>query len=210
MSKPRAYVMVPVDADSVVIGAREIKSRFSAEIGRRGLADEIRVLETGSFGPSNAGVIAAVQPDGVVYGNLRPEDVSAIVEEHLVKGRICGRFILPREFPPEVPVVDDARATQQVGRVVLDNCGRIDPERIDEYIANDGYFALGKALTEMTPEAVLDEVERSGLRGRGGAGFPTGRKWRFCAVVPGDVKYVICNADEGEPEIGRASCRERV
>ena len=199
MTKARTTVMVPVDADTVIIGAREVKSRLSAELGRRGLADEIRVLETGSFGPSNAGVIAAVQPDGVVYGNLTPERVVDIVEEHFVKGRICGRYILPREYPPEVPDDDDARRTQQVGRVVLDNCGRIDPENIEEYIANDGYFALGRALTEMTPKQVLDIVDRSGLRGRGGAGFPTGRKWLFCASAEGEEKFVICNADEGEP-----------
>ncbi|MBN2450865.1 MAG: NADH-quinone oxidoreductase subunit NuoF [Lentisphaeria bacterium] len=199
MAKPRAYIMVPVDADTVIIGAREVKSRFSAELGRRGLADEVRVLEVGSFGPTNAGVIAAVQPDGVVYGRLTPADVPGIVEEHFVKGRICGRYVLPREYPPEVPSDDDARRTQQVGRVVLDNCGRIDPERIEEYIAGEGYFALGRAVGEMTPAQVLDVVEKSGLRGRGGAGFPTGRKWRFCASAPGDVKYVICNADEGEP-----------
>ena len=199
MGTARTYVMVPVDADTVIIGAREVKSRFSAEIGRRGLTDEIRVLETGSFGPSNAGVIAAVQPDGVVYGHLTPEDVPAIVEEHLVKGRICGRYLLPREFPPMIPGHHDARHTQMAGRIVLDNCGSIDPESIEEYIGNDGYFALGRAVTEMTPAQVLSEVEDSGLRGRGGAGFPTGRKWRFCAQAKGRIKYVICNADEGEP-----------
>jgi NADH:ubiquinone oxidoreductase subunit F (NADH-binding)/(2Fe-2S) ferredoxin len=191
--------MVPVDADTVVIGAREVKSRFSAEIGRRGLADQVRVLETGSFGPSNAGVMAAIQPDGVVYGRLTPDDVPIIVEEHLVKGRICGRYVLPREFPPQVPANEDARHTQMAGRIVLDNCGRIDPESIEEYIASDGYFALGRAVTEMTPADVLQEVENSGLRGRGGAGFPTGRKWRFCAQAKDRTKYVICNADEGEP-----------
>ena len=159
MGTARTYVMVPVDADTVIIGAREVKSRFSAEIGRRGLTDEIRVLETGSFGPSNAGVIAAVQPDGVVYGHLTPEDVPIIVEEHLVKGRICGRYLLPREFPPMIPGHDDARHTQMAGRIVLDNCGSIDPESIEEYIGNDGYFALGKAVTEMTPADVLRVVE---------------------------------------------------
>ena len=199
MATPRTYVMVPVDADTVIIGAREVKSRFSAELGRRGLADEIRVLETGSFGPSNAGVIAAIQPDGVVYGHLTPDDVPIIVEEHLVKGRICGRYLLPREFPPMIPGHDDARHTQMAGRIVLDNCGRIDPENLNEYIANDGYFALGRAVTEMTPAEVLGEIEASGLRGRGGAGFPTGRKWRFCAEAKGSTKYIICNADEGEP-----------
>lgn len=199
MPKPRMHVMIPVDADTVVIGAREIKSRFSAEIGGRGLADEVKVIETGSFGPTNAGVVAAIQPDGVIYGNLTPERVAEIVAEHIVKGRICGRYILPREFPPTVPEAADSRQTQYAGRIVLDNCGRIDPDSIEEYIANDGYFALGQALAEMSPGQVLDTVTESGLRGRGGAGFPTGRKWSFCADAQADQKYVICNADEGEP-----------
>ena len=199
MAKPRMYVMIPVDADSVIIGAREIKSRFSAEIGKLGLSDEVKVMETGSFGPTNAGVVAAIQPDGVIYGDLTPERVTAIVAEHVVKGRILGRYVLPREYPPPVPTDSDSRQTQYAGRIVLDNCGRIDPDSIEEYIANDGYFALGKALTEMTPEQVLEVVTASGLRGRGGAGFPTGRKWSFCASAKGDQKYIICNADEGEP-----------
>ncbi len=199
MATPRLYVMIPVDAASVVVGAREIKSCFAAEIGRRGLAGEVKVVETGSFGPSNAGVVAAIQPDGVVYGHLTPAAVVDIVAEHLLKGRICGRHLLAREQPPPVPAVRDARTTQYEGRIVLDNCGRIDPESLDEYIANDGYYALGKAVTEMTPSQVLAEVTEAGLRGRGGAGFPTGRKWSFCAAAKGDLKYVICNADEGEP-----------
>jgi NADH:ubiquinone oxidoreductase subunit F (NADH-binding)/(2Fe-2S) ferredoxin len=199
MTKPRMHVMVPIDADSVVIGAREVKNRFSQEIGKHDLANEVKVLETGSFGPTNAGVIVAVQPDGVIYGNVTPAAVADIVEEHLVKGRICGRYIIPREFPPTVDEAMDARQTQSPGRIVLDNCGRIDPENIDEYIGRDGYMALGRALTEMSAEDVIEEVKNSGLRGRGGAGFPTGLKWSFCAPVEADQKFVICNADEGEP-----------
>ena len=199
MTKPRMHVMVPIDADSVVIGAREVKNRFSQEIGNHGLADEVKVLETGSFGPSNAGVVVAVQPDGVIYGNVTPDAVADIVEEHLVKGRICGRYIIPREFPPTVDEAMDARQTQSSGRIVLDNCGRIDPESIDEYIGRDGYMALGQAVTEMSAEDVVEVVKNSGLRGRGGAGFPTGLKWSFCAPVEADQKFVICNADEGEP-----------
>lgn len=199
MAAPRTTVMIPVDAASVIIGAREVKSRFLVEIARCGLADEVRVMETGSFGPSNAGVLAAIQPDGVIYGHLTLEDVPVIVEEHLVKGRLCGRYVLPREVPPQVPVGAADRRRHLAGRVVLDNCGRIDPERIEEYIAYDGYQALVRAVTEMSPEKVLETVEASGLRGRGGAGFPTGRKWRFCAEAKGGSKVVICNADEGEP-----------
>lgn len=199
MAQPRTVVMVPVDADTVTIGARDVKNRFAAAIGRRGLAAEISVFEVGSFGPSDAGVIAAVQPDGVVYGGLTPERVDRIVEEHFVKGRPCREWLLPGEYPLPDPRAADARRTLYAGRIVLDNCGRINPERIDEYIANDGYFALGKALSEMTPAAVVEEVKQSGLRGRGGAGFPTGLKWGFCAAESGPEKYVICNADEGEP-----------
>ncbi|MFW5802418.1 MAG: NADH-quinone oxidoreductase subunit NuoF [Verrucomicrobiota bacterium] len=199
MAKPRMYILIPIDADTVIIGARRVKSAFSAEIGRRGLSDEVEVIETGSFGPSNAGVVAAVQPDGVVYGNLTPEIVSDIVEEHVVKGRICGRHLIPREQPPALTDILNEKRTHQPGRIVLDNCGRINPESIEEYIGNDGYFALGKAIAEMTPEQVIAEVTDSGLRGRGGAGFPTGTKWGFCAPVKADQKYVICNADEGEP-----------
>ncbi len=199
MSKPRMCILVPIDANTVIAGAREIKNLFSAEIGRRGLAGEIQVVETGSFGPADGGVMAAVQPDGVVYGRLTPEDVPRIVAEHLVKGRSCRDRILAGETPPPAPAEADARRTQFHGRVVLDNCGRINPDSIEEYIANDGYFALGQAVTAMTPDAVIEEVKKSGLRGRGGAGFPTGLKWSFCAPVKARAKYVICNADEGEP-----------
>lgn len=197
--KPRAYVMVSVDADTVVIGAREVKNRLASEIGQRGLSDEVRVIETGSFGPANAGVVAAVMPDGIVYGNLTLDGVPRLVEEHFMKGRPVRDWILPGEHPLPDPETADPRQLQHFGRIVLDNCGRIDPESIEESIANDGYFALGKALTEMTPAAVIEEVKVSGLRGRGGAGFPTGLKWSFCANQQAEIKYVVCNADEGEP-----------
>jgi NADH:ubiquinone oxidoreductase subunit F (NADH-binding)/(2Fe-2S) ferredoxin len=190
--------MVPIDAATVVAGAREVKNRLSAEIGRCGLGDEIRVVETGSFGPSDAGVVVGVQPDGVVYGHVTPASVPEIVAEHFVKGRPLKARLLAGERPPaRTPA--DPRRMQYAGRIVLDNCGRIDPEAIDEYIANDGYFALGKAVTTLKPEEVVEVVKKSGLRGRGGAGFPTGLKWSFCAAVKADQKYVICNADEGEP-----------
>ena len=201
MSRPRSYVMIPIDANSVINGAREVKNRFSAEIGKRGLSDEFKVIETGSFGPSDCGVLAAVQPEGVVYGNVKTSDVAEIVEEHFVKGRKCQKLILASDKKITLPRADasSALSLQAAGRIVLDNCGKIDPESIDEYIADDGYVALGKALTEMTPEQVITEMKDSGLRGRGGAGFPTGLKWSFCAPVKSKEKYVICNADEGEP-----------
>ena len=191
--------MVAIDANSVVAGAREVKNRLAVELGRAGLAEEIQVIETGSFGPVNAAVVVAVQPDGIVYGRVTVADVAEIVSEHFVKGRPCRRLVLAGEVPLPAPGQTDARQTQYQGRIVLDNCGRINPENIGEYIANDGYFALGKALTGMQPAEVIAEVKKSGLRGRGGAGFPTGLKWSFCAPVKADQKYVICNADEGEP-----------
>jgi len=199
MARPRLYILIPIDANTATAGAREVKNRFSAELGRRNLASEVRVIETGSFGPSDRGVLAGVQPDGLVYGGLNVEDVPRIVDEHVVKGRPCADRLLAGEAAPEPPAAFDARQTQAHGRVVLDNCGRIDPDSIDEYIAAEGYFALGRALAELKPDDVLREVEASGLRGRGGAGFPTGRKWRLCAPVKAREKYVICNADEGEP-----------
>ncbi len=200
MPTPRTYVIVPIDADTVIAGAKEVKQCLLSEIGKQGLSGEVKVVETGPIGPSNAGVLVAIQPDGVVYGNIRAQDVPFLVEEHLVKGRYCSRFLLPGR-QPVLPVISafDSRLSQSKGRIVLDNCGRIDPESIDEYIANDGYFALGTALTQMTPDGVIEAVKKSGLRGRGGAGFPTGVKWGFCAPVKADQKYVICNADEGEP-----------
>jgi NADH-quinone oxidoreductase subunit F len=191
--------MVPVDAATVVIGARELKNSLAAEIGRRGLGNEVHVIETGSFGPSNAGLTAAVTPDGLIYGNLKVEDVPRLVEEHFIKGRPIKDWLLTGEHPLPDPSAADPRKVQHFGRIVLDNCGRIDPESIEESIANDGYFALGKALTEMKPSDVVEEVKLSGLRGRGGAAFPTGLKWSFCAAEKAGVKYVICNADEGEP-----------
>ncbi len=193
--------MIPIDANSVINGAREVKNRFSSEIGSRGLADEVSVIETGSFGPSGAGVLAAVMPEKILYCGIKPSDVPKIVEEHFVKGRICKEFLsdLAEKFDFPSHEAQDSRLLQGQGRIVLENCGKINPESIEEYIADDGYAALGRAVTEMSPEQVITEIKDSGLRGRGGAGFPTGLKWSFCAPVKSKEKYVICNADEGEP-----------
>ncbi|MCF6177004.1 MAG: NADH-quinone oxidoreductase subunit NuoF [Victivallaceae bacterium] len=200
MEKPRITVMVPIDANTVPSGAREVKNALSVAIGRANLSNEIKVIETGSFGPTGVGALVAIQPDGVVYCNMTVDKAQEIVEEHLLKGRVCARYMLPGR-QVILPTADnvDARTLQHTGRIVLDNCGRIDPENIEEYIANDGYEALGKALTAMSPGEVITEITESELKGRGGAGFPTGQKWSFCAPVVADQKYVICNADEGEP-----------
>ncbi len=199
MSKSRINVLIPIDSNTVAAGAREVKNALSAEIGKRGLSDEITVVETAAFGPTNTGVLVAVQPDNVVYANITVANVAEIVEEHFVKGRQCKKFILAGEKPSIPSGETDARKLQELGRIVLDNCGVINPEDIKEYIARDGYFALGTAVTEMKPEDVIKVVKDSGLRGRGGAGFPTGLKWSFCSPVKSKEKYVICNADEGEP-----------
>lgn len=198
MTPFRTQILIAIDANTLVAGAREVKQALSREVARRGLADEIRIVETGAFGPSDAGVVLAVQPDGVIYAGLKPADTPELVENHLVKGRHCTRWLLPPRYDLPLPGIDDARDRQRTGRIVLENCGLIDPDSIEEYIARDGYFGLAGAL-ELNPGAVVELVKDAGLRGRGGAGFPTGLKWAFCLPQKARPKYVICNADEGEP-----------
>lgn len=199
MKVPRVHVLIGIDSNTLIAGAKAVQQAFEREIKERGLEDEIKIIETGSFGIYERGVVVAVYPDRVFYAHVTPEDVKEIVEEHLLKGRPVMRLLLeeePRRRRVERPRVGLLR---EHPRIVLENCGKINPESIDEYIAVGGYEALEKALTQMTPEQVIDEVDISQLRGRGGAGFPTGMKWRFAAKARGDQKYVICNADEGEP-----------
>ena len=174
---------------------------MEAEILAKGLADEVKVVLTGCFGLCALGPVVIVHPDGTFYSRVTAEDVKEIVEEHLLKGRIVDRLVYKdgaEDVHGNVALSDTAFYKTQ-NRVVLRNCGVIDPEVIDEYIAMDGYQALGKVLTEMTPEDVIKIVTDSGLRGRGGGGFPTGRKWALCAPNKADQKYVVCNADEGDP-----------
>ena len=178
-----------------------IIQRLKEEIKAKGLEKEVNVVRTGCFGLCALGPIMIVYPEGSFYSMVTPEDVPEIVEEHLLKGRIVKRLLY------QETVVDDNTIKslshtpfyEKQKRVALRNCGVINPEKIDEYIAQDGYAALGKALTEMTLQEVIDEISKSGLRGRGGAGFPTGRKWSFAAANQADQKYVCCNADEGDP-----------
>ncbi len=196
----RSHVLVGIDDHTLLAGARAVLEAFKEEVEKRGLSDEIKVVETGSFGIYDRGVIVGIFPERVFYGDVTVGDVREIVEEHLLKGRPVSRLLLEEE-----PRRRRVSAAKRVGlvkeqpRIVLENCGRIDPESIDEYIAAGGFEALEKALTSMTPEQVIDEVELSQLRGRGGAGFPTGMKWRFAARAKGEEKFIICNADEGEP-----------
>ena len=170
------------------------------EIERRGLKDEVRLIHTGCRGFCAMGPVMIIYPEGIFYCQVLPEHIPHLVEETLVKGRVVEELTYKAPADQEaLPYYVDIPFYGKQVRVILRNCGLIDPESIDEYIARDGYQALSKVLTEMTPEQVIAEVKASGLRGRGGAGFLTGLKWEFTARAPGDLKYVVCNADEGDP-----------
>ena len=189
-------VLVSVDSNSVLLGARHFLNYLRDLVKEYNLESTVDVLETGSMGVYMEGVIFTILPDGVHYLVKKTDDVKLILEEHLLK----GRRVLSLEIPPEriKKTVEVEKVTEET-RIVLQNVGEINPLNIEEYIARDGYFALAKVLKEMKPEDVIEEIKRSGLRGRGGAGFPTGLKWEFTAKAGGDQKYVLCNADEGEP-----------
>ncbi len=178
----------------------KIKEVLEREIKKQGLQDEILVVMTGCNGFCAVGPIMVVKPDGIFYQNLTEEDIPYLVEEHFLKGRPVKKLMY---FPPKekevIPKMMDIGFFAHQTLIALKNRGLIDPEKIDEYIARDGYRALAKVLTSMTPEQVIKEIKNSGLRGRGGAGFPTGLKWEFCRKSPGKEKYIICNADEGDP-----------
>ena len=183
-------------------GSPALIKAMEAEIAKKGLADEIKVVQTGCFGLCALGPIMIVYPEGTFYSRVTMEDIPEIVEEHLLKGRVVERLVYKDPADPDhegdVSLGDTAFYKKQK-RVALRNCGVINPEVIDEYIAMDGYMALGKVLTEMTPEQVIQTIKDSGLRGRGGGGFPTGVKWSFATANKADKKYVLCNADEGDP-----------
>ncbi len=161
---------------------------------------KVQVIATGCFGFCEKGPIVKIMPDNTFYVQVKPEDAEEIVNEHIIKGRKVER-LLYKEPSKKVTVSDSKHMEfyKKQLRIALRNCGFIDPENIEECIGRDGYSALAKCLTEMTPEAVIDEIKRSGLRGRGGGGFPTGLKWEFARKYQADQKYVVCNADEGDP-----------
>lgn len=176
-------------------GALAVKQALVEAITEQGLTEEVQIVETGCMGPCELGPILLVYPDGVYYVRLKPADVREIVTEHFLKGRPVRRLLWTAPAPEPRTIPFFARQM----KIVLGNCGQIDPEKIEEYIAVGGYEALARVLTEMTPEEVIAEMTRSGLRGRGGAGFPTGKKWQAVREARGNPKYVICNADEGDP-----------
>ena len=193
----RSTVLVSVDPLCVEKGAYELIDTLQDELIKQGLLDEVQVLETPRLGdPETLGPDIVVYPEGTHYTNITYFDIPRLVEEHFIKGRILKQYAATM-----IDAIDEeltAPKSKEI-RVVLENIGVIDPRNIEDYFAKDGYMALGKVLTEMTPEEVIQEILDAKLRGRGGAGFPTGLKWKFARQAEGDVKYVICNADEGDP-----------
>src|SRR6056297_2099998 len=196
----RSHILVCGGTGCVSSGCKDVQEALAEELATNDLEDEIKIVETGCHGFCEKGPIMIVYPEGVFYCEVQPEDVEEVVEEHLLKGRTVERLLFKEPMTEEsIPSYQDIDFYKKQQRIVLSNCGKIDPENIDEYIASGGYEAAGKALTEMEPEKIISEVKDSGLRGRGGGGFPTGLKWQFANSADGDEKYIICNADEGDP-----------
>ena len=196
----RSHVLVCGGTGCTSSHSGELIEALEKNIKEKGLEEEIKVVKTGCFGLCALGPIMIVYPEGCFYSEVKVDDIPEIVEEHLLKGRIVKRLLYKETVEAEnVKPLSETNFYKKQHRVALRNCGVIDPENIEEYIAYDGYAALAKALTEMTPEDVIKTVIDSGLRGRGGGGFPTGRKWSFTAANKADQKYVVCNADEGDP-----------
>ncbi|MBQ6175110.1 MAG: NADH-quinone oxidoreductase subunit NuoF [Clostridia bacterium] len=198
----RAHVLVCGGTGCSSSGSATLIERFNQKIAEHGLDKEIKVIRTGCFGLCEAGPVVIVYPDGTFYSRVKPDDVDEIVSEHLLKGRKVEHLVYVEHATHEQNAekkLDDITFYKHQHRIALRNCGVIDPENIDEYLAMDGYKALEKALTSMTREEVIDEILKSGLRGRGGGGFPTGLKWKFTYQSQNDQKYVACNADEGDP-----------
>ena len=197
----RSHVLICGGTGCTSSGSAQLLKRFEELVEQNGLQKEVKLVHTGCFGLCEAGPVVIVYPEGAFYSRITLADVDEIVSEHLIKGRIVQRLLHKDsvETTGQVRALDDVEFYHKQKRVALRNCGVIDPENIDEYIAFDGYKALCKVLTEMQPQEVIDVIKASGLRGRGGAGFPTGMKWQFARNSENDKKYVCCNADEGDP-----------
>ena len=196
----RSHVLVCGGTGCTSSNSQQIIEALEREIGEQGLTEEVKVVRTGCFGLCALGPIMIVYPEGCFYSRVKVEDIPEIVSEHLLKGRIVTRLLYDETVEENsVKSLNETAFYKKQVRVALRNCGVINPEEIDEYIAMDGYQALAKCLTEYTPEQVIQIVTDSGLRGCGGGGFPTGRKWSLCAPVKAPQKYVVCNADEGDP-----------
>jgi NADP-reducing hydrogenase subunit HndC len=194
----RSHVLVCGGTPCVLEGCTAVRDALIGELKRLGLDEEVRVVETGCLGPCDLGPVIVVYPEGTLYEKVKVSDVPRIVEEHLLKGRIV-RSLIGEGRVLGIARYEEPQYLEVQERIVLRNCGIIDPSSIEEYIAADGYRALAKCLTEMEPSDVIEVVKESGLVGRGGAAFPTGLKWNFTAKADADEKFIICNADEGEP-----------
>ena len=201
MDFARSTVLVCGGTGCTSSGCQKVMKEFEAQLAAKGLEKEVKMVQTGCFGLCALGPVVIVYPEGAFYSMVKPEDVEEIVSEHLLKGRVVTRLLYDETVQDDtVKSLNETNFYKTQMRIALRNCGVIDPENIDEYIALDGYKALGKVLTEMKPEEVIDVIKASGLRGRGGGGFPTGIKWMLAAKSPNVIgKYVCCNADEGDP-----------
>jgi NADH:ubiquinone oxidoreductase subunit F (NADH-binding)/(2Fe-2S) ferredoxin/NAD-dependent dihydropyrimidine dehydrogenase PreA subunit len=200
MANYRMSLLVCAGTGCVSNNSFKVKSALEKELGKHGLQEEIQVITTGCNGFCANGPIVVVKPDGIFYQLLKEEDIPNLVEEHFLKGRPVEKLMYsPAKGEPPIPKMSDIPFFGKQQLIALANRGLIDPENIDEYIARGGYKALSKALGQMTPEGVIEEIKAAGIRGRGGAGFPTGKKWELCRRSEGDEKYIICNGDEGDP-----------
>ena len=197
----RAHVLICAGTGCTSSGSAKVVAALNQELQARDLQEEIKIVTTGCFGLCALGPVMIIYPEGTFYSNVNADDIPEIVEEHLLKGRPVERLVYkdPLNTTEETLSLNETSFYKKQMRIALRNCGVINPEIIDEYIGVDGYAALGKVLTEMTPAEVIQTMKDSGLRGRGGGGFPTGMKWQFAANSVSDKKYVVCNADEGDP-----------
>ena len=198
----RNHILVCAGTGCTSSGSNGVCEALEAELAKNNLQDEVKIVKTGCFGLCALGPIMIVYPEGAFYNRVEPDMIPEIVSEHIIKGRVVKKYLYTDttdESGVEHASLNDTTFYKKQMRVALRNCGVIDPENIDEYIAYDGYEALAKALTQMTPAEVIQEMKDSGLRGRGGAGFPTGLKWDFASRNKSKIKYVSCNADEGDP-----------
>jgi len=200
MGKYKQFILICGGTGCSSSGSGDIIDSFNKVLEEKGLKDEVQIVRTGCFGFCEQGPIVKVLPDDTFYVKVTEKDVENIVNEHIIKGRRVQRllYVEPSEKEKIEEYIKMPFYKKQI-RVVLRNAGAINPENVEEYIANDGYSALAKALTEMSQDDVLKSISDSGLRGRGGGGFPTGMKWSFAKRAKGDKKYIICNADEGDP-----------
>ena len=196
----RSHVLICGGTGCTSSGSKKLQEEFANQLKANGIDEEVKVVQTGCFGLCALGPIVVVYPEGAFYSRVEVDDVKEIVQEHLLKGRIVKRLLYSETVEGDtIKSLNETTFYAKQHRLALRNCGVINPENIEEYIAVDGYQALAKALTEMTQEEVIQMIKDSGLRGRGGGGFPSGMKWDFTYKAQGDQKYVCCNADEGDP-----------